>query len=121
MRGLSLTVSLPVQIPADAWNMDFVLSDAPEGASFFDNNGGMDYHVDVTDSREAAPPLNVFHVAVEMAPIAKVRGPSNSNSSFQSVVCVVLESAPIVMLHSLPPHFCSICQKHSMLAASSRC
>jgi starch synthase len=51
--------------------MDFVLSDSLEGGSFFDTNGGMDYHIDVAHSSVPAPPLNVFHIAVEMAPIAK--------------------------------------------------
>lgn len=59
-------------MPEDAWVMDFVLSDAPDGGAFFDNNNGMDYHIDVTGSSVTPTPLSVVHVAVEMAPIAKV-------------------------------------------------
>lgn len=60
-----------MQIPADAWVMDFVLSESADGGSFYDTNGGMDYHIDVTGSSVPPQPLNVVHVAVEMAPIAK--------------------------------------------------
>ena len=48
------------------------MSDAEAGGSFRDDNGGMEYHIDVVGSSTEAAPLNVVHVAVEMAPIAKV-------------------------------------------------
>ena len=53
--------------------MDFVLADSADGGAFFDSNGGMDYHIDIAGSSAAQEPLEVVHVAVEMAPIAKAR------------------------------------------------
>lgn len=79
-----------VQVPADAWTVDVVFSDSPAGAGggsgFYDNNGGLDYHIPVAaaagDSGGAGggavtrKGLHVVHIAVEMAPIAKVRTPT---------------------------------------------
>jgi starch synthase len=36
--------------------------------------GGLDYHIPVAGGRGTAPTLKVVHIAVEMAPIAKVGG-----------------------------------------------
>ena len=63
---------MPLQIPKDAWCVDFVLSDSAEGGAFFDNNSGMDYHIDTAGSIVPQQALDVVHIAVEMAPIAKV-------------------------------------------------
>ena len=52
--------------------MDFVFSDSPDGGAFYDNNNGMDYHTEVANSTITPAPLSVCHIAVEMAPIAKV-------------------------------------------------
>lgn len=52
--------------------IDFSVSDAEGGGSFLDDNAGMEYHVDVSGSTSQSQPLQVVHVAVEMAPIAKV-------------------------------------------------
>jgi starch synthase len=49
-----------------------VFQDAPGGQGFADDNGGLDYHIPVIGGRGQAPVLKVVHVAVEMAPIAKV-------------------------------------------------
>ena len=68
---LALQVVLPV--PKDAYSVDFVFSDAYEGGQF-DNKGGLDYHLPVEGSVVEEPPLNVCHIAVEMAPICKVCG-----------------------------------------------
>lgn len=47
----------------------------PPLPGFFDNNGGLDYHIPVADAPLSSyPRLKVVHVAVEMAPIAKVGG-----------------------------------------------
>lgn len=77
-----------VKVPSDAWMIDFSVSDAERGGSFLDNNNGMEYHVDVSGSTSQSEPLNVVHVAVEMAPIAKVpsnfSSPVNLCSSFSS-------------------------------------
>ena len=52
-----------------------MVSDSAQGGSgaFYDNNGGFDYHVPTRGSVHARPKLSVVHVAVEMAPIAKVQ------------------------------------------------
>ena len=57
--------------------MDFVLSDSADGGSFLDNNNGMDYHIDTYGSSVPQPALHVVHIAVEMAPIAKVASTSS--------------------------------------------
>ena len=63
-----------MQVPKDAWELDLVFSDSGLGGSghFYDNNGGFDYHVPVRGSLHPQPRLSIVHVAVEMAPIAKV-------------------------------------------------
>lgn len=62
-----------VIVPKDAYAVDFVLSNAPEHGDY-DNRGGLDYNIRVEGSVVQEPPLYVTHVAVEMAPIAKVGG-----------------------------------------------
>lgn len=55
--------------------MDLVFSDSGEGmGGFYDSRNGLDYHIDVVGAPGALPPLKIAHVAVEMAPIAKVGG-----------------------------------------------
>eukprot|EP00976_Prorocentrum_cordatum_P083619 1185320-Prorocentrum_minimum.AAC.2 len=39
----------------------------------YDNANGMDYHFSTVGATTKPVPLHVMHVAVEMAPIAKVR------------------------------------------------
>ena len=51
--------------------MDFVFSESEEGGTY-DNRNGMDYHVPVSDSMAKEPPMHIVHIAVEMAPVAKV-------------------------------------------------
>lgn len=63
-----------LQVPEDAWDLDMVFADSANEAAFCDNNTGLDYHVPVVGSRQTRPQLNVVHVAVEMAPVAKVGG-----------------------------------------------
>ncbi|KAL6763588.1 starch synthase [Haematococcus lacustris] len=82
-----------VLVPNEAWSADMVFidtADPQQATGFFDNNGGLDYHIPVrapNASGSAAnnlgaltamplvhTPLKVIHVAVEMAPIAKVGG-----------------------------------------------
>ena len=65
---------LCVQVPSDASVMDMVFADSGEmHGGFVDNNKGLDYHVPVSGSSSGFPCLKVVHVAVEMAPVAKVR------------------------------------------------
>ncbi len=53
--------------------MDVLFSDtSSDKGGFFDNNGGLDYHIPVVGGTGVVPGLKVVHVAVEMAPIAKV-------------------------------------------------
>jgi glycogen synthase len=80
--------ALPLDVPAPAWCVDAVFADGPppssssaEGggppspaAARYDNAGGFDYSIPVVGSTLAPPPLHIVHVAVEMAPIAKVGG-----------------------------------------------
>lgn len=51
--------------------MDFVFSEKEDGG-IFDNKNGLDYHLPVVGGTSKEPPLHVVHIAVEMAPIAKV-------------------------------------------------
>lgn len=62
-----------VAVPKDAYSVEFVFSNSAEGGAY-DNNNGLDYHLPVTGSVVSEPPLNICHIAVEMAPIAKVGG-----------------------------------------------
>ncbi|XP_057436288.1 soluble starch synthase 3, chloroplastic/amyloplastic-like isoform X1 [Lotus japonicus] len=60
-----------VKVPLDAYMMDFVFSESESGG-VFDNKFGMDYHIPVFGGIVKEPPLHITHIAVEMAPIAKV-------------------------------------------------
>lgn len=62
---------LAVKVPLDAYMMDFVFSEWEDGGTF-DNKNGMDYHIPVFGGVAKEPPMHVVHIAVEMAPIAKV-------------------------------------------------
>ncbi|KAI3966739.1 hypothetical protein MKW92_038736 [Papaver armeniacum] len=66
-------VKATVTVPLDAYKMDFVFSETEVGG-IYDNNHGMDYHVPVCGGVAKEPPMHIVHVAVEMAPIAKVGG-----------------------------------------------
>ncbi|KAG1673855.1 hypothetical protein FOA52_012880 [Chlamydomonas sp. UWO 241] len=63
-----------VTVPRDAFKMDFVFSDVAEGEGTYDTRGGFDYHLPVSGSAVREPSLYIAHIAVEMAPIAKVGG-----------------------------------------------
>lgn len=60
-----------VPVPKDAYALDFVFSNSD---SHYDNRGGLDYNIPVEGSVVEEPPLYAAHIAVEMAPIAKVGG-----------------------------------------------
>ncbi|KAK7359778.1 hypothetical protein VNO77_01743 [Canavalia gladiata] len=66
-------VKASAKIPLDAYMMDFVFSESEHGG-VFDNKFGMDYHIPVFGGIVKEPPLHIVHIAVEMAPIAKVGG-----------------------------------------------
>ncbi|KAG8634365.1 hypothetical protein MANES_17G038908v8 [Manihot esculenta] len=66
-------VKSTVKVPLDAYMMDLVFSEREDGG-IFDNGDGMDYHIPVFGGTVKEPPMHIVHVAVEMAPIAKVGG-----------------------------------------------
>lgn len=70
-----------VKVPLDAYMMDFVFSEREDGG-IFDNKNGMDYHIPVVGGINKEPPLHIVHIAVEMAPIAKVNFWFRVDSSF---------------------------------------
>ncbi|KAG5540662.1 hypothetical protein RHGRI_020782 [Rhododendron griersonianum] len=61
-----------VKVPLDAYMMDFVFSEREDGG-IFDNKSGMDYHIPVSGGVVQESPMHIVHIAVEMAPIAKIR------------------------------------------------
>lgn len=63
-----------IDIPADAYSVDFVFADVPSGDGTYDNRGGLDYHLPTTGSTSKESPMYVCHISVEMAPVAKVGG-----------------------------------------------
>eukprot|EP00850_Spirogloea_muscicola_P022200 SM000282S10603 [mRNA] locus=s282:6677:12402:+ [translate_table: standard] len=70
-------VWMRVDIPQDAYILDLVFSERGDGfeeGGLYDNRGGLDYHVPVTGSSASEAPLHIVHVALEMAPVAKVGG-----------------------------------------------
>ncbi|KAM1033523.1 hypothetical protein FF1_037005 [Malus domestica] len=66
-------VKTTVSVPLDAYMMDFVFSETEDGG-LFDNKNGMDYHIPVFGGVVKESPMNIVHISVEMAPIAKVGG-----------------------------------------------
>lgn len=62
-----------VSVPPDAYMLDFVFSESEDGG-IYDNRNGMDYHIPVSDSIGTEDHMHIVHIAVEMAPIAKVGG-----------------------------------------------
>jgi len=51
--------------------MDFVFSEKEDGG-IIDNNNRMDYHIPILGGIVKETPMHIVHIAVEMAPIAKV-------------------------------------------------
>ncbi|PWZ25342.1 Soluble starch synthase 3, chloroplastic/amyloplastic [Zea mays] len=45
---------------------------ATEEGGTYDNRNGLDYHIPVFGSIAKEPPMHIVHIAVEMAPIAKL-------------------------------------------------
>ena len=70
-KKVSFCVFFAVKVPLDAYMMDFVFSEKEDGG-IFDNREGMDYHIPVFGGIAKEPPMHIVHIAVEMAPIAKV-------------------------------------------------
>ena len=66
-----LLLQATVQVPLDAYKLDFVFADVESGEGTYDNHGGFDYHLPVDGSGLTEPALHVVHVSLEMAPICK--------------------------------------------------
>jgi starch synthase len=79
-----------IDVPPDAHALDLVFRDAAGAAGFVDDNGGLDYHVPVEGAAGPAPALRVVHVAVEMAPIAKVCVQRGGGRELGFARCVLL-------------------------------
>ncbi|OEL13912.1 Soluble starch synthase 3, chloroplastic/amyloplastic [Dichanthelium oligosanthes] len=87
--------------PEDAYIMDFVFSESEEGG-IFDNRNGLDYHIPVFGSIAKEPPMHIVHIAVEMAPIAKVGGLGDVVTSLSRAVQDLGHNVEVI----LPKHDC---------------
>ncbi|XVF87733.1 hypothetical protein PTKIN_Ptkin18bG0144400 [Pterospermum kingtungense] len=85
-----------VKVPLDAYMMDFVFSEREDGG-IFDNKGGMDYHIPVFGGIVKEPPMNIVHIAVEMAPIAKVGGLGDVVTSLSRAVQDLNHNVDIIL------------------------
>ncbi|XP_039814940.1 starch synthase 3, chloroplastic/amyloplastic-like isoform X3 [Panicum virgatum] len=90
-----------VNVPQDAYIMDFVFSESEEGG-IFDNRNGLDYHIPVFGSTAKEPPMHIVHIAVEMAPIAKVGGLGDVVTSLSRAVQDLGHNVEVI----LPKHDC---------------
>lgn len=80
-------VKATVKVPLDAYMMDFVFSErGDEHGGLYDNRNGMDYHVAVVGGILREPPMHIVHIAVEMAPVAKVGGLADVVTSLSRAV-----------------------------------
>ncbi|XP_057986440.1 starch synthase 3, chloroplastic/amyloplastic isoform X2 [Hevea brasiliensis] len=89
-------VKATVKVPLDAYMMDFVFSEREDGG-IFDNRDGMDYHVPVFGGIVKEPPMHIVHVAVEMAPIAKVGGLGDVVTSLSRAVQDLNHSVDVIL------------------------
>ncbi|KAM7264050.1 hypothetical protein ACFE04_001733 [Oxalis oulophora] len=85
-----------VKVPLDAYMMDFVFSEKEDGG-VFDNKHGMDYHLPVFGGVVEEPPLQIVHIAVEMAPIAKVGGLGDVVTSLSRAVQELNHKVDIIL------------------------
>ncbi|XP_025819872.1 starch synthase 3, chloroplastic/amyloplastic-like [Panicum hallii] len=90
-----------VNVPRDAFMMDFVFSEL-EGDGIYDNRNGLDYHIPVFGSVAKEPPMHIVHIAVEMAPIAKVGGLADVVTSLSRAVQDLGHNVEVI----LPKHDC---------------
>lgn len=89
-------VKATVKVPLDAYMMDFVFSEKEDGG-IFDNREGMDYHIPVSGGIAKEPPMHIVHIAVEMAPIAKVGGLGDVVTSLSRAVQDLNHSVDIIL------------------------
>ncbi|CAL1372657.1 unnamed protein product [Linum trigynum] len=89
-------VKTTVKVPLDAYMIDFVFSEKEDGG-IFDNRDSMDYHIPVIGGIAKEPPLNIVHIAVEMAPIAKVGGLGDVLTSLSRAVQELSHNVDIIL------------------------
>uniref|UniRef100_A0A5B6ZHH5 starch synthase n=1 Tax=Davidia involucrata TaxID=16924 RepID=A0A5B6ZHH5_DAVIN len=89
-------VEVTVKVPLDAYMMDFVFSEREDGG-IFDNKNGMDYHIPVFGGVVKEPPMHIVHIAVEMAPIAKVGGLGDVVTSLSRAVQDLNHNVDIIL------------------------
>nr|XP_009785392.1 PREDICTED: soluble starch synthase 3, chloroplastic/amyloplastic isoform X2 [Nicotiana sylvestris] len=89
-------VKATVKVPLDAHMMDFVFSEREDGG-IFDNRSGMDYHIPVFGGVAKEPPMHIVHIAVEMAPIAKVGGLGDVVTSLSRAVQDLNHNVDIIL------------------------
>ncbi|XP_052181468.1 starch synthase 3, chloroplastic/amyloplastic isoform X2 [Diospyros lotus] len=89
-------VKATVKVPLDAYMMDFVFSEREDGG-VFDNKNGMDYHIPVFGGVVKEPPMNIVHISVEMAPIAKVGGLGDVVTSLSRAVQDLNHNVDIIL------------------------
>ncbi|XP_031486594.1 starch synthase 3, chloroplastic/amyloplastic [Nymphaea colorata] len=89
-------VKATVKVPLDAYLMDFVFSEREDGG-IYDNRNGMDYHVPVIGGVAREPPMHIVHIAVEMAPIAKVGGLGDVVTSLSRAVQELGHNVEIIL------------------------
>ncbi|GJN01710.1 hypothetical protein PR202_ga18993 [Eleusine coracana subsp. coracana] len=70
-----------------------------EEGGIYDNRNGMDYHIPVSDSVAKEPPMHIVHIAVEMAPIAKVGGLGDVVTSLSRAVQDLGHNVEVKDLH----------------------
>ncbi|CAN6457549.1 unnamed protein product [Victoria cruziana] len=92
----SSRVKATVKVPLDAYLMDFVFSEREDGG-VYDNKNGMDYHVPVVGGVAREPPMHIVHIAVEMAPIAKVGGLGDVVTSLSRAVKELGHNVEIIL------------------------
>lgn len=90
------SVKTTVKVPLDAYMMDFVFSESESGG-IFDNNNGVDYHIPVFGGVAREPPMHIVHIAVEMAPIAKVGGLGDVVTSLSRAVQDLKHNVDIIL------------------------
>ncbi|KAF5472783.1 hypothetical protein F2P56_009472 [Juglans regia] len=89
-------IKTTVNVPLDAYVMDFVFSEKEEGG-IFDNKNGMDYHIPVFKGIAKEPPMHIVHISVEMAPIAKVGGLGDVVTSLSRAVQDLNHTVDIIL------------------------
>ncbi|GJP84436.1 hypothetical protein CLOP_g14493 [Closterium sp. NIES-67] len=87
-----------VTVPIDAFIMDLVFMDSSDpNVASYDNRGGLDYHVPITNSTAKEPPLYITHIALEMAPIAKVGGLGDVVTSLSRAILELGHKVEVVL------------------------